>query len=225
MTDAAARILLVEDDGLIRSSITASLRGAGYAVQELADGTDAVAAATAFRPDLALLDVMLPGADGTAVARRLRRWGDVGVIFVTARDAVTDRLTGFAAGGDDYLVKPFAIEELLARVGAVLRRRGFAPAAIDLGPVLIDEHAGAVLVEGGPVEVTATEFRLLVFLARHRGRVLSKTQILTQVWGYDDYDPNLVEVHISALRRKLGDRGGALLRTVRGLGYVLEAAA
>ena len=219
----AARVLVVEDDALIRESVVAALTGAGFVVESAEDARGVPARAADFRPDLALLDVMLPGpADGFALARALRRDRDLPVIFLTARDAGADRLAGFEAGADDYVVKPFIVEELVARVRAVLRRLGRVPAVLDLGDLRIDEQAGEALRGGAALDLTATEYRLLLFLARERGRILSKTQLLTQVWGYEDYDPNLVEVHVSALRRKLEERGPRILHTVRGFGYVLR---
>ncbi|MFD1721333.1 response regulator transcription factor [Amnibacterium endophyticum] len=221
----AARVLVVEDDALIRESVVAALTGAGFVVDSSADSRGVPARAADFRPDLALLDVMLPGpADGFALARALRRDRDLPVIFLTARDAGADRLAGFEAGADDYVVKPFIVEELVARVRAVLRRLGRVPAVLDLGDLRIDEQAGEVLRGGAALDLTATEYRLLLYLARERGRILSKTQLLTQVWGYEDYDPNLVEVHVSALRRKLEEHGPRILHTVRGFGYVLRPA-
>ncbi|RIX30858.1 response regulator transcription factor [Amnibacterium setariae] len=220
---APARILLVEDDPLIRESVTAALRGAGMVVHAAADGTGIGAVLADFRPDLALLDVSLPGdADGFALARALRRDRDLPIVFVTARDAGADRLAGFAAGGDDYVVKPFLVEELVARVRALLRRLGRVPSTLDLGDLVVDEGSGEAVRSGAVLELTATEYRLLAYLARERGRILSKTQLLTQVWGYDEYDPNLVEVHVSALRRKLELHGPRILHTVRGFGYVLR---
>jgi DNA-binding response OmpR family regulator len=149
-------------------------------------------------------------------------WRDLPIIFLTARDAVEDRLGGFELGADDYLVKPFALEELLARVRAVLRRTGRLGAAIEAADIVVDEEAGLAARAGSPLELTATELRLLAYLVRQRGLVLSKHQLLTQVWGYDAYDPNVVEVHISALRRKLEAHGPRILHTVRGLGYRLD---
>ena len=159
-------------------------------------------------PDLAVLDVMLPGDDGFALAQRLRAARDVAIVFLTARDGLDDRLAGFALGADDYLVKPFALEELLARVRAVLRRTGRLAGPLEAGDLLVDEAAAVATRAGRPLALTPTELRLLAFLIRHRGQVLSKYQLLSQVWGYEEYDPNLVEVHTSALRRKL-EEGGA----------------
>lgn len=217
-----ARVLVVEDEPGIREPLAAALRAGGYAVRELADGTDFEFVVEGFRPDLAVLDLMLPGRDGYALTRVLRSRGDTAVLMLTARDAVPDRVRGLRAGADDYVVKPFATEEVLARVGAILRRLGRVPATVQIGDLVLDEDAGAAVRAGHRLELTATEFRLLSYLATNRGRTLSKTQLLTQVWGYEEYDPNLVEVHISALRRKLEQHGPRLLHTVRGLGYVLR---
>jgi two-component system OmpR family response regulator len=220
---SSARVLVVEDDALIRESVGAALERAGFVTCSVADGAEVAAAAADFRPDLALLDVMLPGAaDGFGLARMLRRDRDVPVIFLTAKDSATDRLAGFGAGADDYVVKPFIVEELVARVRAVLRRLGRVPATLDLGDLTIDEASTAVVRGGAELDLTATEYRLLAYLAHERGRILSKTQLLTQVWGYDDYAANLVEVHVSALRRKLEERGPRIVHTVRGFGYVLR---
>jgi two-component system, OmpR family, response regulator len=220
--DPAARIAVVEDEQAQRGAIAGALERAGYAVGAWADGSD-VEAIVAFRPDLAILDVRLPGRDGLAVARILRDHDDVPVMFVTAREAVADRLAGFAAGADDYVVKPVVLAELLARAGAVLRRSGRHPRRVTaVGDLVIDEDATLVTRAGHPIVLTATEFRLLVHLAHQRGRTLSKIVLLTQVWGYDAYDPNLVEVHVSALRRKLEAHGPRLIHTVPRLGYRLD---
>jgi two-component system OmpR family response regulator len=218
-----ARVLVVEDEDAIRAPLAAALRGAGHEVREVADGAGFEDVVDAYRPDLALLDVQLPGGrDGFALAAALRERSDCAVLMVTARDAVDDRLRGFAAGADDYVVKPFATVEVLARVGAILRRLGRVPSTVQVGDLVVDEDARLAVRSGQALELTATEFKLLAYLAGHRGRVLSKTQLLTQVWGYDEYDPNLVEVHVSALRRKLEQHGPRLIHTARGLGYVVR---
>jgi two-component system OmpR family response regulator len=222
---AGARILFVEDEPAIREAIATALSREGHRVRVLADGRDLEGALDEHRPDLAILDVMLPGGrDGFELARRLRCASDMPILFLTARDAPPARLRGFQVGGDDYVTKPVFIEELLARVRALLRRSGRTPSAvIEVGDLLIDTDAALVRRGGQPVALTATELRLLSYLARNRGRVLSKLQILTQVWGYEDYDPNLVEVNVSALRRKLEQDGERLIHTVRGHGYMLRA--
>lgn len=214
------RILVVDDDETVREAVTEALCDSGYLVDSAADGDEAAAIAERRRPDLAVLDVMLPGRSGLDVARLIRSLGDSAVVFLTARDAMDDRLAGFELGADDYLVKPFALVELLARVRAVLRRTGRLSAGqLEVCDLLVDEDAGTVSRGGHDLTLTATELRLLLYLGRNRGRVLSKTQILTQVWGYDAYDPNLVEAFVSALRRKLEEHGPRLIHTVRGVGY------
>jgi two-component system, OmpR family, response regulator len=215
-----ARVVVVEDEAAVRDAVVRALSLEGLAATAFPDGQDVDAIAAA-APDLAVLDVMLPGRDGFALARALRARGEVAVLFLTARDALEDRLAGFRVGGDDYLVKPFALEELLARVRAVLRRTGRVSGALEVGDLLVDEERARATRAGCPLDLTNTELRLLAFLARHRGRVLSKYQLLSQVWGYDAYDPNLVEVHVSALRRKLEAHGPRVIHTVRGLGYRL----
>jgi two-component system, OmpR family, response regulator len=220
---APARILLVEDEAAIRLPVARALSSEGYVVRDWRDGGEGDLATV--RPDLAILDVMLPGEDGFSLARRLRGHDDVPVLFLTARDDVASRLEGFDAGADDYVIKPFVLEELLARVRALLRRSGRVVSdVVELGELIVDEGAGEALRGGAPLGLTATELRLLSFLARHPGQTLSKLQILTQVWGYEGFDVNLVEVHVSALRRKLEAHGPRVLHTVRGLGYRLVPA-
>lgn len=217
-------VLVAEDDDTVRETVRECLTEAGYRVVTAADGVGAVLVAERERPDLAVLDVMLPRRDGLSVARSIRAAADVPVVFLTARDAVDDRLAGFAAGADDYLSKPFALAELLARVAVVLRRSGRSGVGrIVVDDLVVDEDAGTAHRAGAELTLTATELRLLSYLARNRDRVLSKTQILTQVWGYDAYDPNLVEAFISTLRRKVEAHGPRLVHTVRGVGYRLGA--
>jgi two-component system OmpR family response regulator len=210
--------VVVEDEPAVREAVLAAFRGEGFVAVGFADATD-VDVLLAQAPDLAILDVRLPSGDGFAVARALRAHRDVPVIFLTARDAVADRIAGLELGADDYLIKPFALEELLARARAVLRRTGRLEPVIEAGDLLLDESAGSVTRRGEKLAVTATELRLLTYLIRHRGHVLSKDQLLTQVWGYEAYDVNLVEVHVSALRRKLEQLGPRVIHTVRGMGY------
>ncbi|GAB3000084.1 DNA-binding response regulator [Amycolatopsis acidiphila] len=219
----APRVLIVEDAEAIRASVESALHDAGYKVLGRADGRSFEQDLARFRPDLVVLDVMLPGRDGFTLLPVLRRSSTAGVVMLTARDAVSDRLRGLSGGADDYVVKPFVLAELVARVQAVLRRLGRAPSTVQVGDLVLDPESGVVVRGTEKVELTSTELKLLDYLAAQRGRVVSKTQILAAVWGYEDYDPNIVEVHVSALRRKLEAHGPRLLHTVRGLGYVLRA--
>ena len=224
MATAGARILVVEDDEAVRASLRAALEVEDHQVRELPDGAELEAVAAQVRPDVAILDVRLNhGPDGFALARTLRSSSNLPILFLTAADSVDDRLAGFGAGGDDYMAKPFSMAELLVRVAALLRRSGRLPAAIrQIDDIVIDEGAHTVGRNGTPIELTRTEYDLLVVLARQPGRVFSKTLLLSQVWGFDAYDPNLVEVHVSALRRKLEEHGSRVIQTVRGVGYVLR---
>ena len=224
MLSQCPRVLVVEDDAPIRTTLAVALRAEGYEVRAEADGCALVDVVEAFRPDLAVLDVRLPvGPDGYAMASLLRRSSDLPVLFLTAADGVEDRLAGFDAGGDDYVVKPFSMAELLARTRALLRRTGrLASSTWQVGDLVVDDGARVVSRDGAALELTRTEYDLLAVLAQHLGRVLSKTQLLTSVWGFDAYDTNLVEVHVSALRRKLEAGGPRLIQTVRGAGYVLR---
>ncbi|TRW82098.1 response regulator transcription factor [Mycolicibacterium sp. 018/SC-01/001] len=220
---AAARVLVVEDSATIREMVVDALASAGYAADGRADGERLEEALDGYRPDLVIVDIMLPGRDGFALADVIRQWGDVGLIMLTARDGLTDRLRGLDGGADDYVVKPFEVPELVSRVGAVLRRRGRLPATVQTGDLVVDRGAGIASRAGVPLELTATEFRLLDFLLDQRGRIVSAHQILNAVWGYASYDDNLVHVHISSLRRKMEAHGPRILHTVRGIGYRLQA--
>jgi two-component system OmpR family response regulator len=218
-----ARVLVIDDDPALLSSVVAALGAEGFAVRGLPDGSELPEALRAFVPDLVVLDWMLPGASGIRLAATVRTSSDAAVVMLTARDELDDRLRGFAEGVDDYVVKPFSVAELLARISAVLRRRGRIPAVIEVADLVVDPEAAVTTRSGVTLDLTATEQRLLTFLAESRGRTVSKTQILTQVWGYDDYDPNLVEVHLSSLRKKMEREGPRLIHTVRGLGYRMSA--
>jgi DNA-binding response OmpR family regulator len=222
VVDALIRVALVEDEPSVREAVERALRREGFSVNSFSDYVEPATIIGA-APDLAVLDVMLPHGDGLELARRLRSHRDLPIVFLTARDAIDDRIAGFALGADDYVVKPFALEELLARVRAVLRRTGRLGAPVEAGDIVVDEQIGIATRAGRNLALTPTELRLLSFFVRHRGLVLSKHQLLTQVWGYDAYDPNVVEVHISALRRKLERDGPRVLETVRGLGYRLNS--
>lgn len=216
--------MFVEDDDAVRNAIALELRAAGYLVQAEPDGSALEEIAESFRPDIALLDVMLPGRSGFDLARELRNRSDLPILFLTAKDAVSSRLAGFSVGADDYVIKPVAVEELLARLRALLRRSGRLEAdVLEVGDLILDEPARIVRRGDTVLELTPIEFQLLGFLMRNRGVVLSRLQIMSQVWGYEEHDPNLVPVHMGNLRRKLEASGPRLIHTIRGHGYVLRA--
>jgi two-component system, OmpR family, response regulator len=222
------RILVVDDERPITDLVSMALRYEGFAVQTAATARDARAAVMEFRPSLVVLDVGLPDEDGFAFVQRLVADGmKVPVIFLTARDATEDKVRGLTVGGDDYVTKPFSIEELVARIRVVLRRH--QPAAADesrrlvLSDLELDEDTHEVIRAGQPVELTRTEFRLLRYLLMNAGRVLSRAQILDHVWDYDfGGDASVLETYISYLRRKIDWAEPALVHTVRGVGYVLR---
>jgi DNA-binding response OmpR family regulator len=224
MTPPQSRVLVVEDAEAIRLAVQSALQSAGHVVMERADGRQLETDLAEFRPDVVILDVMLPGRDGFALLEVVRARSDAGVVILTARDAVDDRLRGLSAGADDYVIKPFVLPEVVARVNALLRRMGRMQSMLVVGDLVVDPQAATVRRGSAEITLTATEFKLLCYLAEHRGKVVTKTQILSAVWGFDAYDPNLVEVFVSALRRKLEANGPRLLHTVRGLGYVLRVA-
>jgi two-component system OmpR family response regulator len=223
---AEARLLVVEDEEMILELLSGSLRFAGFDVVTAVSGAEALRAVTASRPDLVLLDVMLPDGDGFDVVRRLRSSGpDVPVIFVTARDGVHERVAGLALGADDYVTKPFSLDEVLERIRAVLRRTGRAAARprLRVAGLELDEDGHEVRRDGIPIALTPTEFRLLRFLMSNAGRVLSKQQILDQVWEHNPAgDGNVVEPCVSYLRRKVDQGEPRLIHTIRGVGYVLR---
>ena len=222
------KILVVDDEPNIVDTVQAYLEKEGYTVYTAMDGPSALKAARAFRPDLIVLDIMLPGMDGLEVLRRLRQESEVYVLMLTAKAEETDKVVGLSVGADDYLTKPFSPRELVARVKAILRRgRGAGPGE----PVLafrrlrIDPGARRVWKDDEAVELTPIEFDLLLALARHAGRVLSREQLIEQVWGYDYYgDERVVDVHIGRLRKKVEDDPShpTLIVTVRGVGYRFE---
>ena len=211
---------------MILELLSASLRFAGFDVVTAVSGAAALRAVTASRPDLVLLDVMLPDGDGFEVVRRMRSSGpDVPVIFVTARDGVRERVAGLALGADDYVTKPFSLDEVLERIRAVLRRTGRAAAnpRLRVAGLELDEDGHEVRRDGIPIALTPTEFRLLRFLMLNAGRVLSKQQILDQVWDHNPAgDGNVVEPCLSYLRRKVDQGEPRLIHTIRGVGYVLR---
>ena len=222
---APTRALLIEDDLSVREAVAIAFEGLGFVVRAQPTGEDLTDAVQEFRPDVAIIDIQLPtGPDGFELARQVISLAGVPVVFLTAADGLDDRLAGFEAGGDDYIVKPFAMAELLARVRAVLRRSGrLQSPVIEIRDLLIDDNAKQAVRGGQVLDLTPTEFELLSVLARAPNQVFSKGQLLSQIWGFDSYDPNLVEVHVSALRRKLDTNGPRLVHTLRGRGYVFRA--
>ncbi len=225
-TEPGTRLLVVDDEPNIVELLSVSLRFAGFDVASATNGRDAVARAREFRPDLVLLDVMLPDVDGFDVLRRIRGEGArVPVLFLTARDATEDKITGLTLGGDDYVTKPFSLEEVIARIRAVLRRVGDGVPAPRkaFGDIELDDDTHEVWKAGVPVALSPTEFELLRYLLANAGRVLSKAQILDHVWHYDfGGDGGIVESYISYLRRKVDTTEPRLIHTLRGVGYVLR---
>ena len=231
--DRIPKVLVVDDEPNIRELVEVALKFHGCAVTVSASGKDALHQAEAYEPDLMILDVMLPDMDGFEVCRRLRAAGnEVPVIFLTARDTSSDTVTGLALGGDDYVTKPFSVESLVARVRAVLRRasrtaqgdqRDADSEILRAGDVELDEGRWTVHRGGVPVELSPTEFRLLAYLMRHQGRVLTRAQLLENVWGWDYAgESQIVETYVSYLRRKLDPLGPPMIHTQRGVGYSLR---
>ena len=226
MSDAPGRILVVDDEPNIVDVISMALRFQGFEVASAGTGEEALAEVERFRPQLMVLDVMLPDMEGFEVAERLGAdRGAVPIVFLTARDATEDKLRGLTTGGDDYVTKPFSLEELVARIRTILRRTGGAQAdanVLRFEDLELDEDAHEVSRGGVPVELTATEFRLLRYLLLNPRRVLTRPQILDHVWEYDfGGDARVLETYVSYLRKKLGDP--PLIHTVRGVGYALRA--
>jgi DNA-binding response OmpR family regulator len=219
-------VLVVDDEDSVRQALERALRLEGFAVSTAADGREALAAVAQRPPQVVVLDVTMPGMDGIAVVRRLRADGvDVPVCILSARDEVDDRVAGLQAGADDYLVKPFAIAELTARLQALLRRRGTdgtGPWAA--GDVVVDPRRHVATLGGRELELTQREFELLATFVRHPGQALSREQLLTQVWGYThDVETNVVDVFVGYLRRKLEAHGEPrVLHTIRGIGWALR---
>jgi len=224
--DNPATILVVDDEESLCDLVSSALRFAGYTVRIESNGLDALRMIRSESPDVIVLDVNMPGMDGFEVCRRIRRDGiQTPVIFLTARDDMDDLRTGFKHGGDDYLTKPFRLEELGLRIEALLRRSGGTdePSRTVLGDLVIDEDAHQVWIGDEEVRLSPTEFRLLRFLVLNKGRVMSKGQIVNHVWEYDfDGTYGIVETYISYLRKKLGDNDAGLIQTVRGVGYVIR---
>ena len=218
------RILVVDDEESLTDLLSTALSYEGYQVSVAADGASALVIAQRERPHLVVLDWMLPGLDGLAVCQRLRTQSDVSILMLTARGELDDRVAGLESGADDYLVKPFKFKELLARVHAMLRRRNLQlDRRLRVGDLALDRETHEAWRADQPIELTPREFALLELLMAHPRQVFSREQMLNRIWGYDWVgDTNVVEVHISALRDKLGDAERQLIRTVRGVGYTLR---
>ncbi len=219
------RVLVVEDDQPIRASIRRALAYEGYAITEAEDGEAALDTVRLSPPDLILLDLNLPGIDGIEVCARIREAGDtMPIIMITARDAVSDRVIGLDSGADDYLVKPFDLAELTARVRAALRRHEPGPERLAVGDLVVEVESMRATISGRRVDFTALEFRLLEYLARNSSIVLSRDRILEAVWGLDvETSSNIVDVYVGYLRTKLeADSEPRLIHTIRGAGYVLR---
>jgi two-component system, OmpR family, response regulator len=224
------RVLVVDDEANLAELLAMALRLEGWEISVALTGSKAVSAAKRDRPDAVVLDMMLPDFDGLEVLRRIRNIvSDVPVLFLTARDSVEDRVAGLTAGGDDYVTKPFSLEEVVARLRGLLRRAGAASSRADsslvVGDLVLDEDSHEVHRGGVELHLTATEFELLRFLMRNPRRVLSKAQILDRVWNYDfGGQANVVELYISYLRKKVDAGRPAMIHTMRGAGYVLKPA-
>lgn len=225
------RVLVVDDEASLTDLLQMALRYEGWEIKTAADGSTALATAREFRPDAIVLDIMLPDIDGLQVLQRLRADGnDVPVLFLTAKDALDDRIAGLTAGGDDYVTKPFSLEEVVARLRGLIRRSTLTADAHEspvlvVGDLELDEDSHEVRRSGKLIELTATEFELLRYLMRNPRRVVSKTQILDRVWDYDfGGKSSVVEIYISYLRKKIDADAAPMLHTVRGAGYMIKPA-
>ena len=225
----AVKVLVVDDEPNIRDLLSASLRFAGHQVATAANGTDAVTRIVDWQPDIVLLDVMLPDVSCFGVTKKIRGMGiETPILFLTARDDTEDKITGLTVGGDDYVTKPFSLDEIMARIQAILRRtskEGGLGSSIQVGELVINEDAHEVTVKGTPVELSPTEYQLLRYLATNPNRVLTKAQILDHVWEYDfNGEMGIVESYVSYLRKKLDPLSTEpLIVTKRGVGYMLKA--
>lgn len=222
------RILIVDDEPSIRELLSTSLRFAGFGVRAVGNGAQTISAVLEEEPDLIILDVMLPDMNGFSVTKRLRSAGYTApIIFLTAKDDTEDKVEGLNSGGDDYVTKPFSLDEIIARINAVLRRtiQEDEESMLEVGPISLDQDTHEVTVSGTAVELSPTEFKLLRYLMQNANRVLSKAQILDHVWEYDfNGDAGIVESYISYLRRKLDPlTDESLIQTKRGFGYMLKA--
>ena len=223
------RVLVVDDEPNIVDVISMALRYQGFTVEMAADGRSALKAVSTFKPHLIVLDIMLPDMEGFEVAKRLgAQRAQVPIIFLTARDATEDKVRGLTTGGDDYVTKPFSLEELVARIRTILRRAGLSEpdsGRLQFEDLELDEETREVSRAGKPIDLSATEYRLLHYMMLNPRRVLTRSQILDHVWDYDfDGDARVLETYISYLRRKLNPHGPQLIHTVRGVGYALRAA-
>ncbi len=227
---SAPRVLVVDDEQMLTDLLSMALRMEGWEVRTAASGYQALQSARDYDPDAMVLDIMMPDLDGMAVLQRLRQSGsDVPVLFLTAKDSVSDRVAGLTAGGDDYVTKPFSLEEVVARLRGLMRRAGTAQSN-DVEPILrvgdlsLNEDSHEVERGGRQIELTATEFELLRYLMRNQRRVVSKAQILDRVWNYDfGGRSSVVELYISYLRKKIDQGAEPLIHTVRGVGYMIKA--
>ncbi|MET1053373.1 MAG: response regulator transcription factor [Mycetocola sp.] len=227
---SAIRVLVVDDERSLTDLLKMALRYEGWEIRTADTGRGALTVAREFRPDAIVLDIMLPDLDGLTVLQRLRTDGDdVPVLFLTAKDALDERIAGLTAGGDDYVTKPFSLEEVVARLRGLIRRSTLTAASDDsiltIGDLSLDEDSHEVTRAGSPIELTATEYELLRYLMRNPRRVLSKAQILDRVWSYDfEGKSSVVEIYISYLRKKIDAGREPMIHTVRGAGYMLKPA-
>ena len=225
---SAHRVLVVDDEPNLVEVLTMALRFQGFVVESATNGREALAAVSSFKPHLMVLDVMLPDMEGFDVAARLgAQRASVPIVFLTARDATEDKIRGLTGGGDDYMTKPFSLEELVARIRTILRRTGQATpdsARLVFEDLEMDEESREVTRAGEAIELTATEYRLLRYLLLNPRRVLTRAQLLDHVWNYDfGGDGRVLETYVSYLRKKLDAHGPSLIKTVRGVGYALQA--
>ncbi len=223
----AAKILIIDDESSIHTVLSAYLKAEGYEFQSAYDGLAGLATARSFKPDIIVLDVMLPAMDGIELLANLRRESNIYVIMLTARSEETDKIVGLSVGADDYLTKPFSPRELVARIKAALRRlqnptgNTGEPAVLSFAHLRIDVGARRVWVGENLIDLTSVEFDMLLVLAQHQSMVLSREQLLEKIWGYDYFgDTRVVDVHIGHVRQKLGDE--SMIETIRGVGYRFE---
>ena len=226
---SSIRVMVVEDDPLLNELLTMAMRAEGWEAHSATHGHDALALARDASPDVVIMDIMIPGIDGVEVVRRLRARGDdVPVLFLTAKDELEDKLKGLSAGGDDYVTKPFSLEEVVLRLRAMARRRVISvveagDTSLVVGDLVLDPQTHEVTRAGTPIKLTATEFSLLNYLMENPRHVLSKAQILERVWDYNfDGNANVVEIYVSYLRKKIDALGPEMIHTLRGVGYSIR---